>query len=150
MALLKSRKPTTIDQKPAAAATPAAPPPVTTSGMPNCRAPKPGHIELIPPGKETGPVFALPGASAENAESIAYNLKDALVAAIINKSRFKLKLFDVKNVRGEISETILQAEYERAGMATVRIWAHVRGEAAALATILRKAMADTFPDLYGA
>lgn len=147
VAVMKQRRPApVIDQK---AAAPVAPPPVTTSGMPNCKMPKPGHVELLAPGKTSGLVVALPGAAADHAESIAFNLKDALVAAIINKSRFKLKLVDDKNVRGEIIETFLQAEYERAGMAVVRIWGNVRGEVAATATVLRKAVADAFPDLYG-
>ncbi len=151
IAVMKQRKPAvTIDQKPAVPAAPAAPPPVTTSGMPNCKMPKPGHIELVAPGKISGLVVALPGAAADHAETIAFNLKDALVAAVINKSRFKLKLIDDKNIRGEIIETFLQAEYERAGMAVVRVWGNVRGEVAATATVLRKAVADAFPDLYGA
>lgn len=146
LATLKTRRPAvTIEQKPAV---PAGPPPVTTSGMPNCTVSKPGHIELIAPGKTSGVVLALPGASAAAADSIAFNLKDALVASVINKSRFKLKLFDDKNVRGEITETFLQAEYERGGMATVRVWGNVRGEVAALATVMRKAVAEAFPDLY--
>lgn len=149
LALLKQRKASAapvIDQaKPAA---PAAPPPVTTSGMPNCRVSGPGQIELIAPGASSGLVLPLPGSSADAAEEIALHVKDALVAAIINKSRFKVKLLDVKNVRGEITETVMQAEYDRAGMATVRLWAAVRGEAAACATVLRKALAQAFPDLY--
>lgn len=150
IAVLKQRKPApVIDQKPAAPA-PAAPQPVKTSGMPTCRMPKPGHIELIPPGKETGVLVPLPGAAADAAEEIALHLKDALVASIINKSRFKVKLLDVKNVRGEVTETVMQAEYEREGMLPVRIWAAMRGEAAACATVLRKSLAEAFPDLYGA
>ncbi len=144
--VMKSRKPAvTIEQKPAA---PAAPTPVTTTGMPNCRMPKPGHIELIAPGAASGTVIALPPSAIEEAALVADHLKDALVAAVINKSRFKLKVFDVKNARGEILETCLQAEYDRDGMAVVKIWSNVRGEVANLATLLRKAVATAFPDLY--
>ena len=77
-------------------------------------------------------------------------MKVALVAATLNKSRFKLKLLDVKNGKGEIIETVLQAEYERDGMIPVRIWSNVRGEVAALATVLRRAVANTLPDLVAA
>lgn len=144
--VLKQRKVAqVIEQKPAA---PAAPPVVTTSGMPNCRLSKPGHIELIPPGQTNGLIVPMPGAGADAAEEIALHMKDALVASIINKSRFKIKLVDVKNVRGEVTETVMQAEYEREGMQAVRIWANVRGEAAAVATVLRKVTAQAFPDLY--
>ncbi|MCC7036867.1 MAG: hypothetical protein IT560_06110 [Alphaproteobacteria bacterium] len=146
IAVMKQRKPAvTIEQKPAA---PAAPKPVSTTGMPNCRMPKPGHIELLAPGAASGTVIALPPSAAEDAAHIADHLKDALVASVINKSRFKLKLFDVKNARGEILETCLQAEYDRDGMAVVKIWTNVRGECANLATLLRKAAAQVYPDLY--
>lgn len=146
IAVMKQRKPAvTIEQKPAV---PAAPKPVSTTGMPNCRMPKPGHIELLAPGAASGTVIALPPSAAEDAAHIADHLKDALVASVINKSRFKLKLFDVKNPRGEILETCLQAEYDRDGMAVVKIWTNVRGECANLATLLRKAAAQVYPDLY--
>lgn len=146
IAVMKQRKPAvTIEQKPAV---PAAPKPVSTTGMPNCRMPKPGHIELLAPGAASGTVIALPPSAAEDAAHIADHMKDALVASVINKSRFKLKLFDVKNNRGEILETCLQAEYDRDGMAVVKIWTNVRGECANLATLLRKAAAQVYPDLY--
>jgi hypothetical protein len=146
IAVMKQRKPAvTIEQKPAV---PAAPKPVSTTGMPNCRMPKPGHIELLAPGAASGTVIALPPSAAEDAAHIADHMKDALVASVINKSRFKLKLFDVKNPRGEILETCLQAEYDRDGMAVVKIWTNVRGECANLATLLRKAAAQVYPDLY--
>lgn len=146
IAVMKQRKPAvTIEQKPAV---PAAPKPVSTTGMPNCRMPKPGHIELLAPGAASGTIIALPPSAAEDAAHIADHMKDALVASVINKSRFKLKLFDVKNNRGEILETCLQAEYDRDGMAVVKIWTNVRGECANLATLLRKAAAQVYPDLY--
>ena len=122
--------------------------PVTMSGMPQCRVAKAGNIELIAPNKDSGLLVPLPGAAAEQAEGIALALKDALVAAVINKSRFKLKVFDIKNNRGEIVETALQAEYERAGMAVVRVWVNVKGEVAALANVLRKSIATVFPELW--
>lgn len=121
--------------------------PVSVSGMPQCISPGPGNVELIAPGETKGNIVALPGAAADDADSIATGLKDALVAAAINKSRLKLKLMDVKNNRGEIVETILQAEYDRDDMAAVRVWANIKGEAASLATVLRKAVAANFPDL---
>ena len=146
IAVMKQRRPAvTIEQKPAA---PAAPKPVSTTGMPNCRMPKPGHIELIVPGAASGTILQLPASAAEEAAHIADHLKDALVASVINKSRFKLKVFDVKNARNEVLETCLQAEYDRDGMAVVKIWTNVRGEVANLATLLRKAVATAFPDLY--
>lgn len=148
LATIKKHKPAvTIDQKPAASA---APKPMSTTGMPNCKMAKPGHIELIAPGATTGTVIALPPSAAEEAALIADHLKDALVASVINKSRFKLKLFDVKNARGEILETCLQAEYDRDGMVVVKIWTNVRGECANLATLLRKVVAQVYPDLYAA
>ncbi|MDE1152293.1 MAG: hypothetical protein PW788_07135 [Micavibrio sp.] len=145
---LKPASPT-IDQ---AAATPAAAQksPVAISGMPQCHAPRSGCIELIAAGATEGLVVPLPGASADDAEMIANNMKDALVAASINKSRFKLKVVDVKNGRGEIIETSLQAEYERDGMAAVRVWVNVRGEVAALANVLRKAVANALPEYVAA
>jgi hypothetical protein len=138
----------TIDHAPAAKA--AAPATVNVSGMPQCRAPGPGRLEIVLAGKSGGEVVALPGAAAAEAEAIADHLKDALVAAVINKSRLKLKLLDVKNARGEIFETVLQAEYERAGMTPIRVWVNVRGEVAALATVLRKAVANALPELVAA
>lgn len=124
--------------------------PVTISGMPQCQSPKAGCIEMIAPGANQGEVVVLPGASAEYSTDIALNMKDALVAAAINKSRFKLKLLDVKNAKGEVVETVLQAEYERDGMMAIRVWVNVRGEVAALATVLRKAVSNNFPDLVAA
>lgn len=146
IAIIKKHKPAvTIEQAPAA---PAAPKPVSTTGMPNCRMSKPGHIELIAPGAASGTVVPLPASAVEETALIADHLKDALVASVINKSRFKLKLFDVKNPRGEILETCLQAEYDREGMAVIKIWTNVRGECANLATLLRKVVAQVYPDLY--
>ncbi len=124
--------------------------PVNASGMPQCWSPKSGCIELIPSGETSGEIVQLTGEAQNSSEEIAMNLKDALVAATINKSRFKLKLMDVKNARGETIETVMQAEYDRAGMAPVRVWVNVKGEVAALAAILRKAVANAFPELVAA
>lgn len=124
--------------------------PVSISGMPQCHSPQTGAIEIIAPGKTQGEVVMLQGEAANHAGEIASNLKDALVAAAINKSRFKLKLLDIKNARGETVETVLQAEYERQGMSPVRVWVNVKGEVAALATVLRKAVANSFPELVAA
>ncbi len=130
---------------PAAPAPAAAPAPSKPSvpGAAECRFVQPGVIEIA------GSSYALPGAAAAAAQEIAVNMMDALVAASLNKSRFKLKLVDVKNGRGEIEQTILQAEYERAGMTPVRIWTNGRGEVGTLAALLRKAMAERLPDLAG-
>ena len=123
------------------------PGPVTLSGMPQTRVPKAGCLELIPPGKTEGTILQMQGAAAENADVISLSMKDALVAAVLNKSRFKLKVADVKNGRGDVIESVLQAEYEREGMAPVRVWSNVKGEVATLATILRQAVKTAFPDL---
>lgn len=125
----------------------AALPVVEISGMPQCLSPRAGHVEIVVPGQTKGEVVALPGAAATAGTEIAAALKDALVAAAINKSRFKLKLQDIKNERGEIHETLLQAEYERQGMVPVMIWSNVRGEVAALATVLRRAISASMPEL---
>lgn len=125
----------------------AARPPVAISGMPQCRSVAGGSIEIILPGQTQGNVVQLPGLAAPEAEAIASNLKDALVAAVINKSRFKLKLLDIKNAHGEVVETALQAEYERDGMIPIRVWVNVKGEVATLASVLRRTVANTMPDL---
>jgi hypothetical protein len=125
--------------------------PVAVSGMPQCRAPKAGCVEIIVPGSTQGALVTLPGVAAEQADAVASGLKDALVAAVINKSRFKLKLLDVKNKKGETVETVLQAEYDRDGMSPVRVWVNdSKGEVAALAAVLRKAVANALPDLVAA
>ena len=128
----------------------AAPLPVTISGMPQCQMTRPGVIEIIKPGETQGLAVALTGAAVQDAENIASNLKDALVAATINKSRFKLKVVEIKNARGETVETELQAVYERADMVAVRVWVNVRGEVATLANVLRKAVANAVPELVAA
>lgn len=120
------------------------------SGVPECRVSKAGVLEVVQPGKVQGDAYALPGESARYADAIAGNLKDAIVAAVINKSRFKLKLLDVRNGKGEVTETVLRAEYERAGMTPVCVWGNSRGEVGALAAVLRKAMANSLPELVAA
>ncbi|MDD9900809.1 MAG: hypothetical protein OXT65_07510 [Alphaproteobacteria bacterium] len=120
---------------------------VSVSGMPECRVAAPGCIEIVVSGEGAGTQIELTGESAAAAQEVADHLKDAMVAAVINKSRFKLKLVDIKNGRGEVEETILQAEYDRDGMTPVKVWSNVRGEVAGLATVLRRAVKDTVPDL---
>lgn len=123
-------------------------PAVEISGMPQCHSPRAGHIEIIVPGKTSGEIVALPASASAAGVHIAMGLKDALVAAAINKSRFKLKLNDNKNERGDVIETQLRAEYEREGMVPVTVWAGLpRGEVATLATVLRRAVAAAMPEL---
>ncbi len=102
---------------------------------------------IIPPGTIAGEKIPLPGAAAAQSQEIADGVKDVLVAAVINKSRFKLKLVDVKDRFGDVAETILQGEYERDNMQPVKVWSNVKGETAALATVLRRAVAAALPDL---
>ena len=92
-------------------------------------------------------MITLPGAAAAETQAIADGVKDVLVAAVINKSRFKLKLVDIKDRYGEVTETVLQGEYDRENMQPVKVWSNVRGEVAALATVLRRAISATVPDL---
>ena len=120
---------------------------VNMSAVPECRVSAPGAVEIVLSGKAGGDIYKLPGAAAQQAEDIALRLKDAVIAAVINKSRFKLKLQDVKSGNGDIIETILQAEYERQGMIPIRIWVNGRGEVGALAAVLRKAIATSLPEL---
>jgi len=115
---------------------------VKVSGMPQCVV-----IRIIPPGAIAGEKIPLPGAAAAQSQEIADGVKDVLVAAVINKSRFKLKLVDVKDRFGDVAETILQGEYERDNMQPVKVWSNVKGETAALATVLRRAVAASLPDL---
>lgn len=116
----------------------------TTGNMPDFQA-KSGAFDIVVGGRVEK--VALPGAAAGDAPAVSMNMKDAVAAAIVNKSKFKLKLVDIKNNRGEIVETVLQAEYDRPGMVPIRIWAHNRGEVGALAAVLRKCVASVFPDL---
>lgn len=126
------------------------PAPVQVSGMPQCRTPRHGYIEIIAPGKREGLVAQLSPGAVDDADVIALNLKDALVAAVINKSRFKIKINDIKNPRGEITSSQLLAVYDREGMATVLLWENaVKGDVAGLATVLRQAMSGGMPELYG-
>ncbi|MBI3440496.1 MAG: hypothetical protein HY052_01620 [Proteobacteria bacterium] len=120
------------------------------SSLPECRMSRPGMVEIVPSGKTHGDLYPLPGSAARYADTIAAGLKDALVVAVVNKSRFKLKLIDAKGSRDEGAEAILQAEYERPGMTPVRVWAGSRGEVGALAAVLRKAMNNSVPELVAA
>jgi hypothetical protein len=146
---LQAARRATIDHQPFSPAVRAAPL-VNITGMPECRMPRLGHIEIVLSGKTTGEVVSLPGASAAEAEAVALNMKDALIAAVINKSRFKLKVVDIRNNRGDIAETVLQAEYDRPGMTPIRVWSNVKGEVAALAAVLRRMVASCLPELLAA
>jgi hypothetical protein len=131
----------------AASATVEAAAAVNMTGVPECRIVRPGVLEVVREGNSKGDIYPLPGASAGDAETIALHLKDAIVAAVINKSRFKIKLNDIKNNNGDILETVLQAEYDRPGMTPVRLWVNNRGEVGALATVLRKVVTQSLPEL---
>lgn len=130
-----------------AVATPGAAAPVA-AGMPQCRFE--GGVLVIVHASGNTEKMALPAGAMPEAKVIAENFKDALVAAVINKSRLKLKLQDIKDAKGEVVETILQAEYERAGMTPIRVWSNSKGEVAALAAVLRKGLANTFPEMVAA
>ncbi|MFH1159057.1 MAG: hypothetical protein V1721_09320 [Pseudomonadota bacterium] len=136
-----------VERRPAAKTV--APEGVNMSEVPECRVPSAGALEIVMSGKSMGERYPLPGESALHAEEIAAGLKDAIVVAVISKSRFKLKLKDIRKSNGEISETILQAEYARPGVASVLIWTNNRGEVGALATVLRRVIADSLPELAG-
>lgn len=126
------------------------PAPVQVSGMPQCRKSQHGFIEIIKPGEQSGHEVQLSPSAVEDADVIALNLKDALVAAVINKSRFKIKINDIKNARGDITSSQLVAVFDRADMATVHLWENaVKGDVAGLATVLRQAMSNGMPELYG-
>ena len=117
------------------------------SGMPQCVIAQPGVLMIIPPGQDKGEAVPLPAAAAAAGDKVAAGLKDALVAAAINKSRFKLKVLDIKDKHGDVVETVLQAEYDRDGMSPIKVWSNVKGEVAALATVLRRAVSSSMPDM---
>lgn len=121
--------------------------PLQVSGMPQCVIAQPGVLMIIPPGQDQGEAVQLPGAAAVAGDAVAAGLKDALVAAAINKSRFKLKVLDIKDKQGDVTETVLQAEYDRNGMSPIKVWSNVKGEVAALATVLRRAVSSSMPDM---
>jgi len=110
---------------------------IQRQGMPECHSPRMGEIYI------DGEMVLLTGAAADASADIALCFKDAIVAAVINKTRFKIKLQDVK----QTGETHMQAEYERDGMAPVRIWYGQRGEVAAAAAILRQALKSRLPEI---
>ena len=108
--------------------------------------PSAGSLEIVMSGKSDGDVYQLPGEAAKCAEIIAACLKDAIVVAVISKSKFKLKLKDIKK-GSKVIETILQAEYAADGVAPVVVWRNSRGEVGTLAAVLRKVITDSFPEL---
>lgn len=130
--------------------TPTAPPsvPAAAGGLPQCSAAGSDITLATPAGARE--VIALPAEAAAHAPTIAESLTDAIVAAVINKSRMKLKLVDNKNSKGEVVETILRAEYDRDGMMPVQVWVNARGEVAALAAVLRKGLANAMPEIMAA
>ena len=111
------------------------------SGVPEFTVLSNGAIEVL------GNSYQLSGHAVEAVDMIAVNLQDSIVAAILNKCHFKLKLFDVKNDKDEITETILRAEFDRDGMQPVQIWSNTKGEAGALAAVLRNLVKSNMPDL---
>lgn len=133
---------------PAAQTPPPSVPATAGNGMPQCSVAG-GDITLATPAGAQE-VISLPALAAEHAGTIAESLTDAIVAAVINKSRMKLKLVDNKNSKGEVIETVLRAEYERDGMMPVQVWVNARGEVAALAAVLRKGLANAMPEIMAA
>lgn len=142
---LKEKKVATFENMTQEAAQPRAQ--LQVSGMPQCVISQPGILMIIPPGQDKGEIVQLPTAAAAAGDAVAAGLKDVLVAAAINKSRFKLKVLDIKDKYGDVTETVLQAEYDRDGMSPIKVWSNVKGEVAALATVLRRAVSSSMPDM---
>ena len=142
---LKEKKVATFENMTQEAAKPRAQ--LQVSGMPQCVISQPGILMIIPPGQEKGEIVQLPTAAAAAGDAVAAGLKDVLVAAAINKSRFKLKVLDIKDKYGDVTESVLQAEYDRDGMSPIKVWSNVKGEVAALATVLRRAVSSSMPDM---
>jgi len=123
---------------------------VNESGVPELRVLSEGSIELVLSGNSSGKIYKLPEESAIDIIDIAENMKDSMVAAIISKCKFKLKLFDIKDDGGNIIETELRAEYEREDVIPVKIWSNnSRGETGLLASVLRKLVSTNISNLYG-
>lgn len=141
------RAPVTTESLTGAEAAPVERGEVKVSGMPQCAVVTPGVIMIVPPGATSGEMITLPGAAVADTQAIADGVKDVLVAAVINKSRFKLKLVDIKDRYGDVTETVLQGEYDRENMQPVKVWSNIKGETAALATVLRRAVSAAVPDL---
>lgn len=89
----------------------------------------------------------LPACAANDAEHIALAMKDAVVAAIINKTHIKIKLFDAKGDDGKVVETILRTEYDREDMQPVNLWSGTKGEAGTVASVLRPFIKEALPEL---
>lgn len=126
---------------------PPSPAGAATTELPNCRSLKPGVIEFVPPHQPTGVEVNVIGEPAEQASDIAEHIRDAFVAAVLNKTTFKIKLNDIKDNHGEIIETIVQAEYARDNMTPVKIWTGDRGAAGTLASAIRQGLKQAMPDM---
>ena len=118
-------------------------------GIPDCRPEGASALRLFRPGHKESEVFVLSGDVVSARDDICLHLKDALVVALLHKCAFRLKLADIKDDKGIVVETVVQAEYQKPGSVPVRIWAGNRGEAGVLATTLRRAVAWALPDLAG-
>ncbi len=118
-------------------------------GITHCQPSGVSAIEVFRPGHKESQVFELSGVAAMNLDDLCLHFKDALVAAQLNKSPFKIRLVDIKDEKGQVKETVMQAEYQKAGSAPVQIWRGTRGEAGALAITMRKAAAWVLPEYAG-
>ncbi len=105
-----------------------------------------GVIQVIfPDGSGSG--CTLPVCALNDVGDIAVAMKDAVVAAIINKAHIKIKLFDVKNDEGKVVETILRTEYDREGMQPIDLWHGTKGDAGIVASVLRTFVKEAVPEL---
>lgn len=134
---------------PAVAAAVLSGPSVDAAGIPDCRPEGVASLRVFRPGGKESEVFAITGVRVADMGDLCLHLKDALVAGLLHKSPFKLKLADIRDGKGQVVETVLQAEYQKDGSAPIRIWSGNRGDAGVLATVLRKAVAWALPDLAG-
>ena len=78
---------------------------------------------------------------------IAERLKDAVVAAILSKTTFKLKLVDTKDTMGAVLSSEIRAEFMRPEIKPITIFQGNKGEAGVNINILRKALSYAIPSL---
>lgn len=121
----------------------------TGAGIPDCRPEGASSLRVFRPGGQESEVFVITGVKVSDMGGLCLHLKDALVAGVLHKTPFKLKLADIRDDKGRVVETALQAEYGKEGSAPIRIWSGNRGDAGVLATVLRKAAAWALPGLAG-